>query len=134
VFSLWVGVVHGFYANILAKIANLDGIKAVIINQKEASSTSWLLRIDQHNLTQAGYARLISALGEAEKLEAGARALTGTANFYEKADYELQLEFTGEGRIRAHLSSDTGLMLVGRNYYQLSEEAMEMLNQIDSVN
>ncbi|SET10011.1 hypothetical protein SAMN05660297_01402 [Natronincola peptidivorans] len=124
VFTLWFAAIYGIYNHTLNKIDGLEDIKSVIIYEKQEYSTSWILKIDQHNLYEEKHLRVISGLSETTPSDAHA-----PMNYQE--GLELLLQFKGGGEIIAHVDLETGTMFMqNRRHYQLSEKTLSLLTEI----
>lgn len=125
VISLWFGIIYAVYSQTLSQIDRMEGIKAVIIYEKEQMGTAWLLRIDQNNLGKEAYARILGDISKAQKI--------GDApNFNKEVGYQLRLEFRGGGQMLAHMDKATGILIMeNRNIYKLPNDTLELLEEIE---
>ncbi|SCY90635.1 anti-sigma factor family protein [Alkaliphilus peptidifermentans] len=124
VFSLWIGVVHIIYSRTITQIEELNGIKSVIIYERDERSTSWLIKIDQYNLGIENHAEFLSDISNAEIINSTYYGEIGSTG------YELAFEFNGGGRMIGQLDESGAFIMQNRRLYQLSEDTMNLLKQI----
>ncbi|SDK92787.1 zf-HC2 domain-containing protein [Natronincola ferrireducens] len=124
IFALWFGAIYGFYHHTLTKIENLEGIKSVIIYEKQEFSSSWIVKIDQYNIHEARYNNIVIGLSEATPLDS-------YPPMDLKEGLELLIQFQGGGEVTAHVDTDTGAMYTGdRRFHQLSDETLSQLIEV----